>query len=335
MRIIIFEVEEWERGSFDSLKESHDVQLLENKLTLENAGQYADAEIISTFIYSNLNREVLEQFQDLKLIATRSTGYDHISLDCCEDQDITVCNVPEYGDNTVAEHVFGLLLALSHNLVEAVDRTRRGDFSLRGLKGFDLRGKTLGVIGTGSIGQYVIQIAHGFSMEIIAYDVYPDQELAERLDFTYLGMEEVLSKADILTLHVPANEKTHHLISDREFRKMKEGVVVINTSRGSILDIEALSRALGDGKVAAAGLDVLPEEPTIREESELLRSFYHEEYNLRTLLAGHVLLRLRRVIITPHSAFYTKEALQRIVVTTIENIHAYVAGKPINVVSED
>lgn len=332
MKIIIFETEAWEQDAFRPLGEEHDLELLETKLTRKNAGEYADADVISTFIYSDLSREVLDQFQDLKLIATRSTGYDHIALDCCEGQDITISNVPEYGDNTVAEHVFGLLLALSHNLVEAVDRTRRGDFSLQGLRGFDLRGKTLGVIGTGSIGQYVIQIAQGFRMEVIAHDVAPDQELADRLNFEYRSLDGVLSAADIITLHVPANPKTHHLISDQEFQQMKEGVVVINTARGGVLDIEALSRALADGKVAAAGLDVLPEEPTIREESELLHSFYHEQHNLRTLLAGHVLLRLRRVIITPHSAFYTKEAIQRIVVTTVENIRAFLNGSPVNVI---
>jgi len=333
MKIVVFETEPWEQKAFDELKENHEVILLDDKLTAENAPEYANADVVSTFIYSNLNENVLKQFTNLKMIATRSTGFDHIPLNYCQNKNIVVANVPEYGDSTVAEHVFGLLLAISHNLVEAVDRTRRGDFSLRGLRGFDLQGKTLGVIGTGSIGQYVIQIAHGFNMNVIAYDVKPNQELAEKLGFEYLSLDDLLSSSDILTLHIPANKHTYHLISDDAFTKMKDGIVLINTSRGSIVHIEALARALSTGKVAAAGLDVLPEEPTIREESELLRSFFHEQHNLQTLLAGHVLLRLRNVIITPHNAFYTKEAIWRILNTTVDNIHSFLEGKPQNVVS--
>lgn len=333
MKIVVFETEPWEQKAFDELKVRNEVILLESKLSSENAAEYSDADVISTFIYSDLDEQILEQFTNLKLIATRSTGFDHIPMPYCQENNILVSNVPEYGDSTVAEHVFGLLLALSHNLVEAVDRTRRGDFSLRGLRGFDLQGKTLGVIGTGSIGQYVIQIAHGFNMNVIAYDVNPRKELAEEHNFQYLPMDDLLSSSDILTLHIPANEHTYHFISDDAFSKMKDGIVLINTSRGSVVHIEALARALSTGKVAAAGLDVLPEEPTIREESELLRSFFREQHNLQTLLAGHVLLRLRNVIITPHNAFYTQEAIWRILDTTVENIQSFLEGNPRNVVN--
>jgi D-lactate dehydrogenase len=333
MKIIIFEAEPWEQDAFLDFKKDKDIILLQDKLTRENVEKYSNAEIVSTFIYSDLHCDVLTKLPKLKLIATRSTGYDHIDVDYCRDNGIEVCNVPEYGENTVAEHVFALLLGISHHLVEAVNRTRRGDFTLAGLRGFDLKGKTLGVVGTGNIGQCVIQIANGFGMDVVAFDVREDQALAKRLNFTYLPMDDLLGRMDILTLHVPANEKTYHLISDDQFAKMKDGVVIINTSRGSVLHIEALARALAIGKVTAAGLDVLPDEPTIREESELLHSFYRQEHNLQTLLADSVLLRLRNVIITPHSAFYTKGAIYRIINTTIENITAFLAGKPQNLVS--
>jgi D-lactate dehydrogenase len=333
MKIVAFEIESWERDAFAILGEEHTLILLETKLTAANAKDYADADVISTFIFSNLDQNVLQKFDHLKMIATRSTGFDHIALDYCNQQGITICNVPSYGDNTVAEHVFGLLLAISHNIVEAADRTRRGDFSLKGLVGFDLQGKTLGVIGTGSIGQCVIRIAKGFGMHVIGYDVRPDEKLAQALDFVYLSMEELLSRSDIITLHVPANDKTYHLISDKEFDQMKEGMVLINTARGSVVHIQALARALADGKVAAAGLDVLPDEPTIREEYELLHSFFREKHDLETLLAGHILLRLRNVIITPHNAFYTQEAIGRITDTTLMNIRAFAAGEAINVVN--
>lgn len=333
MNIVIFEAEPWEQEGFKQFEAAQSLTLSGIPLTLDNADRYADAEVISIFIYSNLTAEVLSKLPQLKLVATRSTGYDHIDMDYCEAQGITVCNVPEYGDNTVAEHVFALLLGISRNLVESVDRTRRGDFSLKGLRGFDLKGKTFGVIGTGSIGQCVIHIAHGFSMKVLAFDVRRNPSLAEKLDFDYCSMDELLEEVDILTLHVPANEHTYHLISDAEFDKMKDGVVIINTSRGSVLHVEALARALAVGKVAAAGLDVLPDEPTIREESELLHSFYRETHNLQTLLADSVLMRLRNVIITPHSAFYTKEAVNRILKTTIENIADFIRGEPQNAVN--
>jgi D-lactate dehydrogenase len=335
MKIVIFETEQWERGAFGGLNDGHEVMFVNEPLTPDNADHHASADIISTFIYSDLGSETLTQLSRLKLIATRSTGFDHIDTAYCEERGVTVCNVPTYGDNTVAEHVFGLLLTISHNLVSAIDRTRRGDFSLQGLQGFDLQGKTLGVIGTGNIGRCVIEIARGFHMNVVAYDVAPDEDWAAQMGFRYVEMKEVLSEADIITVHVPANKKTHHLLSREEFARMKDGAILINTSRGSVVDIQALVRALAEKRVAAAGLDVLPEEPTIREESELLRSLYRKRHDLETLLADHILLRLRTVFITPHSAFYTREAIERILKTTVENITAFAGGKPQNVVVGD
>jgi D-lactate dehydrogenase len=332
MKIAVFETEEWERAAFEGLNTGHEITFMEKPLTPDNADRHASADIVSTFIYSDLSSETLTHLNQLKMIATRSTGFDHIDGEYCKKQGVTVCNVPTYGDNTVAEHVFGLILTISHNLVTAIDRTRRGDFSLQGLRGFDLQGKTLGVIGTGNIGRCVIEIAKGFHMNIEAYDVAPDEEWAAHMGFRYLEMDQVLSEADIITVHVPANKKTHHLLSKKEFGRMKDGVILINTARGSVVDIQALVSALAEKKVAAAGLDVLPEEPTIREESELLRSLYRKRHDLETLLADHILLRLRTVYITPHSAFYTREAVQRILKTTVDNITAFAAGKPQNVV---
>jgi D-lactate dehydrogenase len=334
MKIKIFEIEPWEREVFQKLSTEHDVKFISEPLTQANAGSYSEADVISPFIYSKLDSGVLSNFDHLKLIATRSTGFDHIDLDYCQSNNVVVSNVPTYGENTVAEHVFGLLLTISHNFVTAIDRTRRGDFSLQGLRGFDLRDKKLGVIGVGHIGRCVIEIAKGFRMDIVAYDTRHDEELASHLGFRYLGLEEILSTVDIITLHVPFNEKTYHLLSQEQFGIMKQGVIIINTSRGSVIDINALLQALAEGKVAAVGLDVLPEEPVIREEAELLRSFYHKKYNLETLLADHILLRLRNVYITPHTAFYTREAVQRILDTTVDNITAFAQGSSQNVVSD-
>jgi D-lactate dehydrogenase len=333
MKITSFELEGWERQAFETFRRTHDLELLSTSLSSSNADEYADSEVISTFIYSDLDRSVLEQLPRLRLIATRSTGVDHIDLDYCEQHNVAVCNVPTYGDNTVAEHVFALLLMLSHKMDQAVDRTRKGDFSPRGLQGFDLQGKTFGVIGTGNIGRHAIRIARGFGMEVVAYDVEPDPEAASRLDFTYVEMGELLRRADVISLHVPSTPQTRHLLSHEQFEQMKECAVIINTSRGDVIDSQALIRGLAEGKVCAAGLDVLSEEPVIREEAELLRSVYERKHNLDALLADHVLIRLRNVVVTPHSAFNTREAVSRILETTVDNIESYVKGEGRNIVN--
>lgn len=333
MRIAVFETEPREAPAFDALKRRHQVTLTDQRLDLDNASDFADAEAISTFIYGRLDREVLSKLPRLRLVATRSTGYDHIDLAYCAAHGITVCNVPSYGENTVAEHVFALLLAISHRLREAMERARSGAFSPEGLQGFDLQGKTIGVIGAGSIGRHVIRIARGFGMNAIAYDVRPDPGLALDLGFEYVALDDLLAAADVISLNAPATPETDHLLDADAFARMKTGVVLINTARGALVDVVALVQALRSGKVAAAGLDVLPEEPLIREEAELLSSGFVGQADLRALVADHVLLHMPNVIVTPHSAFNTREAVQRIVATTVENIEAFADGQPRNVVA--
>lgn len=332
MKIVVLELEDWEQETFKKLQNDHEIIFADRKSGGKLAEKYADADAISPFIYTNLDAGYLKQFNNLKLIATRSTGFDHIDRDYCKEHDITICNVPVYAEETVAEHVFALLLAISHRITEAVRRTREGNFSQDGLEGFDLKGKTMGVIGTGNIGLNVIGMARGFDMNVIAFDIKPDDEVASRLGFSYVSMDELLEKADVISLHVPGNEKTRDLISKNEFSRMKPEAVLINTSRGFIVDIEALLEALVSKKIAAAGLDVLPEEPTIREEAELLHSIFTERHNLETLFAGHMLAHRPNVLITPHSAFNTREAKQRLLDTTVDNIIAFAGGKPKNIV---
>ena len=334
MDIVVFEVEEWERQAFHELAGEHSLTFVREPLTPANADTYRDADAVSVFIYSKVSAEVLGKLENLKLVATRSTGYDHIHLDTCAQRKIPVTNVPTYGDNTVAEHTMGLLLTISHNMTEAIDRTRKGDFSFVGLQGFDLRHKVFGIIGTGSIGQHVIRMARGFDMNVIAFDVKPKEELAEEMGFRYVSMDELLASSDVISLHVPYSSHTHHLIGAEEFAKMKQGVVFLNTARGPLMDVKALIQALASKKVRAVGLDVLPEEPTIREEAELLHHAFREQHNMETLLADHILLRLRNVYITPHSAFNTREAVERILETTVRNINSFVSGATQNVVNQ-
>jgi D-lactate dehydrogenase len=333
MRIAIFEAEPREIPAFEHLKPHHQVTATDARLERANAAAFADAEAISTFIYSRLDRNVLELLPTLKFIATRSTGFDHIDADVCAARGIIVCNVPSYGENTVAEHVFALLLTISHRMREAAERARSGRFSPEGLQGFDLQGKLLGVVGVGAIGRHVVRIARGFGMRVIACDVKPDPGLARELGFAYASLEDLLSQADVISLNVPATPQTERLIDAAALARMKPDAVLVNTARGGIVDAIALVEALRSGRLAAAGLDVLPDEPLIREEAELLSSGFAGGQDLRGLIADHVLLQMPNVVVTPHSAFYTREAVGRIIATTIENIEAYVAGQPINVVA--
>lgn len=290
--------------------------------------------MVSTFIKSQVTADVLAELPNLKLVATRSTGYDHIDLEACGRRGVAVCNVPDYGDPTVAEHAFALLLAVSRRIVEAAARTRDGDFSMEGLRGFDLAGRTLGVVGAGRIGRRMLEIGRGFGMSTVAADPRQDLAAAARLGFRYLTLDELLERADVVSLHMPGGPATRDLISDAEFARMKVGAVLINTARGGVVNATALVRALESGHLAGAGLDVLAEEPLLREEAEIFRPDADiPAERLRDLVAANALIRRRDVIVTPHIAYDTQEALRRILATTLENIEAFAAGTPRNLVS--
>lgn len=328
-------MDSWEENILLDLYRTNDFIAVREPLSVKNATQYQDAESISCFIYSAITRDVLKCFKNLKFIATRSTGFDHIDLEYCKNNGITVSNVPFYGENTVAEHVFALLLGLSRHIPEASRRTKDGSFSFKGLEGFDLYRKKIGIIGTGSIGMHTARIAKGFGMEVLGFDAAPQTALADKVGFSYVSLHTLLKESDIITLHVPGGPGTNHLLSDEEFSRMKDGVIIINTARGSVLNPKALLNALYDGKVKAAGLDVLPEEPLIREEAELLRAPFIQKHDLETLAIDHALLRHKNVIVTPHSAFYTKDAIERILITTHENMACFLDGRPQNVVGQE
>lgn len=335
MRVVLFEAEEWEREACRRLEAAHDLSCTREPLNVETVEAHAEAEVASPFVNSRIGPEVRDRMPRLRLVATRSTGTDHIDLEACRARGITVCNVPGYGDATVAEHVFALLLGISHRLVEAVEATRRGVFAQAGLRGFDLRGRCLGVVGTGRIGRRVIEIARGFGMAVVAFDLRPDPEAAARLGFRYAPFAEVLAEADVLTLHVPGTPGAPSLLSDAEFGAMRGGAVLINTARGSLVDTAALVRALRAGRLRAAGLDVLPQEPLLRDEAEVFRldRGSEPEPELRSLLASNVLLQLPNVIVTPHNAYNTEDAVHRIIATTLDTIEAFARGAPQNVVA--
>ena len=276
----------------------------------------------------------MKKFEHLKLITTRSTGYDHIDIGYCKENGIDVANVPSYGENTVAEHALMLLLALMKRLPEAEERVKQNSFTPAGLTGKDLKGKTIGIVGVGHIGQYMIRYAKGLEMTVLAYDKYPSEELSSELGFTYTSLENLFNNSDIISLHLPYNDSTRHVVNRSSIEKMKDGAVLINTARGGLIETDALFDALRSGKVGGAGLDVLEEESFLSEELELLHSDKHEGVDFKVALENHMMSYLPNVIITPHNAFNTKEALERIIATTIKNILCYSQGSCDNLIKK-
>ena len=293
-----------------------------------------DLEVMSVFVNSRVTKEVIARLPSVKMIVTRSTGYDHIDLVAAKEKGIVVTNVPSYGEHTVAEFAFALLLTLSRRIYPAVTRVKtQGLFSYDGLEGFDLHGKTIGVIGTGRIGRHAIAMARGFSMKVIAYDPQPNHDFAKQSDFTYMSLRELAEYSDVITLHVPYLKETHHLINREFISHMKKGAVIINTSRGGIIDTEAMVEGLRSGVIGGVGLDELEEEGGVQDEIAFMFGGHPSEKELRTVLANHILMELPNVIITPHNAFNTIEARKRIFRTTAQNIKAFFHRSPINIVS--
>lgn len=331
-KIIIFELEDWEKKHFLKNLKNCEMQFIDNHLNESNVYKVKDADAIGVFIYSLINKKILNKLPNLKLIITLSTGFDHIDLKECKRRKIVVCNVPHYGENTVAEHTFALILNLTRKIHKACERTARGDFSLDGLRGTDLQGKTIGIIGAGSIGQHVIRIAKGFHMNVVAYDQFKNPKLAKKLGFKYVNFDYLLKNSDIVTLHVPYNKSTHHMMNKKAISKMKNGAVIVNTARGGIIETSSLLQGLQSGKIGGAGLDVLEEECFIKEEKQILSKHFLKECDLKTVLQNHMLLKQDNVIITPHNAFNSWEALHRILDTTISNINSFLKKKPINII---
>jgi len=258
--------------------------------------------------FAKVTRDTLEKLPKLKMIATRSTGYDHIDLAAASQKGIVVCSVPDYGAHMIAEHAFGLLLAVARNVAAGTNRYFRDRlFSDRGLVGVELWGKTLGILGTGRIGTHAARIGRGFGMKIVAYDIVKNPQVEETYSVQYLPFDRVLQLADFVTTHLPLNDQTKGLICKRTLRLMKESAILVNTARGAIVVTKDLIEALRQGRLAGAGLDVL--------EAEQER--YYDFTGLN-------------VVVTPHIGWYTKEAISRIMDATLDNIKAFIDGSPKN-----
>jgi D-lactate dehydrogenase len=330
MKVAFFEVHDWEKAYLKKrLKQRFD--FVGDPLTTDNVKKFRSVEVISVFIYSKVTKEIIDSMPKLKLITSRSTGYDHIDVAYAKQKGISVCTVPFYGENTVAEHAFALILSLSRNIYKSYLRSKQGDYSLEGLKGFDLKGKTIGLVGGGHIGMHVARMAKGFDMKVLVYDVFKQPFMSEIIGFEYASLEELLKKSDVISLHVPYNKFTHHLINRDNIKLIKKGAILINTARGGVVETAALQEALDKGILRGAGLDVLEGEQLIMEEKELLHNTTNSEL-MEELVRNHIILRRDNVVFTPHIAFFSQEALERILDTTIENIQGYINKKPINVV---
>jgi len=258
--------------------------------------------------FGKVTRKVFEQLPDLKFIVTRSAGYDHIDLEEAKKRNIPVSNVPDYGAHMIAEQAFALLLAVARNTVRGNQRYKQEKlFSDKGFQGIELYGKTIGVLGAGRIGMHTIRIAKGFGMQVLAYDVHQDQQAAREMGYTYASLDEVLAAGDFISLHVALNDTTQHLINAERLAKMKKGAVLVNTSRGAVVDTQALAASIRSGHLYGAGLDVLEDE----------RDQYHDFGSLN-------------VVVTPHLGWYTDGAVSRILDIALANIAAFLRGEIIN-----
>lgn len=323
IKIAFFEIEGEEKKYIKRrFDKNYILEFHKEPLTANNRDLAKDADVVSVFIYSKLTEAVMSSLPKLKLIATRSTGFNHINLDAAQKRGVSVCNVPYYGENTVAEHTFALILALSRNLHRAYVRSIQGNFSLEGLRGFDLKDKTIGIIGAGSIGTHVIKMAKGFGMNIVVFDPMQNHILEEILEFKYVSLDELLSTSDIISLHCPYNENTHYLINMDNIGKVKKGALFINTARAGLIEPSALYHAIDSGIFSGAGLDVFEGEDLAAEENQML-SKNVSPAEMEALLKRNILLRKENVIITPHIAFDSTEAVERILDTTVGNIKSY------------
>jgi D-lactate dehydrogenase len=333
MRITYFYNEEWEKKYIAKELPDETFHFVKGTTRESESMLDTDAEVLSVFINSPVGGSELDRFPKVKFIATRSTGFDHIDFAETKKRGIVVANVPTYGEHTVAEFAMALLLALSRKIYDAYRRIETtGSFAQEGLRGFDLRGRTMGIVGTGHIGEHMVKMAKGFDMNVIAFDVRQNNALAQTLGFRYVPLETLLAEADVVSLHAPYNEHTHHMINMKNIRMMKRGAYLINTARGGLVESAALVAALEENILAGAGLDVLEEEGYMDDEAFLLTAEHPQEVALRTALANHYFIRHPRVIVTPHIAFNTQEAIERILHTTAENIRQFSMGSPINLV---
>ena len=321
-RIAFFDTKPYDKESFDKLNQEYgfEIQYFRFHLTLENIILAKGFDAVVIFVNDIINSGIINKLVEfkVKLIALRCAGFNNVDLKTAMDK-IKVVRVPAYSPNAIAEHTITLMLALNRKIHRAYFRTRDSNFSLDGLLGFDMYHKTAGIIGTGRIGKALIKILHGFDMNVLAFDKYQDTDYAKELDFKYVKLDELFRNSDIISLNCPLTKETEFLINKDNIKKMKDGVMIINTGRGKLIKTYDLIQSLKSGKISAAGLDVY------EEESE----YFFEDLSNR-ILTDDILARLlsfNNVIITSHQGFFTKEAMYNIARTTMDNIKNFADGE--------
>ena len=319
MKVVFFDTHKFE---IEVVKKQNstsqfDLQFLEPRLNLSTVSLAAGAQAICCFVNDHIDEAVCKKLSEMGvgLIALRCAGYNNVDLAAAAKYNIKVTRVPEYSPHAVAEHAVGLALCLNRKLHRAYYRIHELNFSLDGLVGFDFHKKTVGVIGTGKIGKVFAQIMSGFGCEVLLLDKFPDLAFAQKIGARYVDLQNLLKSSDLISLHCPLNKETHHLISEKNINQMKDGVMIINTGRGALIDTKALIEGLKNRKIGSAGLDVYEEEEQVFFK-DLSESVLSDD-----LLAR--LLTFPNVMITSHQAFLTKEALHNIAETTFNNLQAF------------
>lgn len=326
--VIFYDIKPFEQEIFEEeLSGKYNLVFKEGELNSERVLSETEinAEIISVFTASRVSVGTLSKFKNLKLILTRSVGFSHIDIDYCKENSILVANTPHYGDYTVAEYSFGLLLSLCRRICYGVNELKNGDMYPETF-GMELFDKTIGIIGAGAIGSKSVKIAKGFSMNVLCYDVKENIELKEKYEVRYVSLETLCKRSDVIMLHAPLTTSSYHLIDKEKLLLMKETAIIVNTARGELIDTEALYEALIEERIKGAALDVLEYEETISDKRP---DEYINLRNLRTSLINSKLLNLKNVVATPHIAYDTKEAVNRILEKTLENLYQYANGEEI------
>ncbi|MFV0237218.1 MAG: 2-hydroxyacid dehydrogenase [Flavobacteriales bacterium] len=318
IKVAVFNTKKWVLDSFTSLNQKYNFELdfQESRLYSKTATLAKGSEVVCVFVNDELKASVLQKLKDngVKLIALRCAGFNNVDIQKAQELGLEVVRVPAYSPYAVAEHTLGLILSLSRKFHKAYSRVRDNNFSLDGLLGFDLHGKTVGVIGTGKIGQVFIDLMKGFNCEILAYDKFPNEELKKN-GLNYVSLDELYSKSNIISLHCPLTYETYHMINGMAIEQMKNNVMIINTSRGKLIDTVAVIEGLKKKKIGYLGLDVYEEEEALFFE-DLSETIIHDDQFVR-------LQSLPNVLITSHQAFFTKEAVNNIASTTFANIKEY------------
>lgn len=328
MKVVFFDIQPIEKNFFDKNKlENTDYIYYKTPLNTNFTDFEAikDAEIISVFTSSRATENILKNFNNLKMIATRSVGISHIAQEYCKRNNIQIKNTPHYGDYTVAEFTMGLLLDVVRKITNSYNDLKDGIIDQTNIRGYELEGKTLGIIGMGAIGQKLAKIANGFGMKIIAYDVVIDKEISNIYHFEYVMLDELCKKSDFISINCPATSENFHLIDKSKINLMKKNVFIVNTSRGELINTNDLYEALKNNKIQGAAIDVLECEDTFQNPLKCINKIDCVDINcLRNTLINHRLINLKNVIITPHNAYNTYEAIEKILKITLENIKNYI-----------